>query len=52
MPVILATWEVKIGNIMIQGQFRQIVYENLISKITKEKWTTDFIQVVECHTGN
>jgi hypothetical protein len=31
-PLILAVWEAEIGRIMIQGQSRQIVHENLSSK--------------------
>jgi hypothetical protein len=48
MAIILANWEVEIGTITIQGQFRHLAYENPIFKITKEKWTRGLIQVVEC----
>jgi hypothetical protein len=34
MPVILATWEAKIGKIVVLGQFRQIVHKTTIYKIT------------------
>jgi hypothetical protein len=37
-PVILATWEAKIGRVKVPGQSRQIVFETPISKITREKW--------------
>jgi hypothetical protein len=46
MPVILASWETKIGRIMVQGQPGQIVHESCISrKITRAKWTRGMAQV-------
>jgi hypothetical protein len=46
--VILATWEVEIGRILVQGQPRQIVCEPSIFKITIAEWTGGVAQVVEC----
>jgi hypothetical protein len=42
MAVILANWEAEIGNMVVQGPFRQIVHETnemSISKVTKAKYT-------------
>jgi hypothetical protein len=40
MTVILVTWEVEIGRIMVQGQPKQIVLETSpISKTTRANWT-------------
>jgi hypothetical protein len=38
MPAILATWEVEIWRITIQGQSEQMVLQDSISKITTAKW--------------
>jgi hypothetical protein len=38
MPVVLATLEVEIGRIIVQGQPAQIVCETPICKITRAKW--------------
>jgi hypothetical protein len=46
MPIILATWETKIGKIAVQGQLRQIVLKTPISKITRAKLTGDVAQAV------
>jgi hypothetical protein len=48
MYVILATWKVAIGKIAVQGQLRQISPQDLISKITRAKWTGGMDQAVEC----
>jgi hypothetical protein len=48
MTIILATWEVEIRKIMVQGQPGQILQETPISKITRAKWTGGVAQVVEC----
>jgi hypothetical protein len=48
MPVMLTTWEGKIRRIMVQGQPKQIVSKNPISKITRAEWTESVAQVVEC----
>jgi hypothetical protein len=47
MTIILATWEVEIRKIMVQGQPGQILQETPISKITRAKWTGGVAQVVE-----
>jgi hypothetical protein len=46
MRVILAIWEAESWWIMVQGQTRQIVYETLISKITRAKLAGGMAQVV------
>jgi hypothetical protein len=38
-PIILAVWEAEIWMIMVEGQPRQRVLENPISKIIRAKWT-------------
>jgi hypothetical protein len=35
MPVILATWEVEIQKITVQGQLRQKLHENLSQPIAR-----------------
>jgi hypothetical protein len=42
MPVILATWEVEIGRILVSLGKQ---FETPISKITSEKWTGGVAQV-------
>jgi hypothetical protein len=48
MPIILATWETEIRRIMVKDQHRQIVSWDVISKLTRAKWTGDVAKVVEC----
>jgi hypothetical protein len=48
MPVILANWETEIGRIAVWGQPGQVILKTPISKITREKWTEDVAQVIEC----
>jgi hypothetical protein len=45
-PVILATWEVEIGRIKVQGH--QANSSGDVSKITRAKWTEGVAQAVEC----
>jgi hypothetical protein len=47
MSIILATWEAEIRRIVVPGQPRQILWETLITKITRAKWTEDVTRVVE-----
>jgi hypothetical protein len=47
MSVILATWEVKIGKMVVQGQPGPIIHETpAISKIMRAKWTGGVAQTV------
>jgi hypothetical protein len=55
--ITLAAWEAVIRRIPFQGQFRQIVHQTSISKITRAKWTLGTAHVVEpllckCETLN
>jgi hypothetical protein len=45
---ILATCDIEIRKIKVQGQPRQIIHKNPISKITRAKWTGGVVQAVEC----
>jgi hypothetical protein len=47
-PVILATWEAKMGRVAVQDQPREIVHKTPLSKIIRPKWTGGVAQVVEC----
>jgi hypothetical protein len=48
IPVILATWEVDIGRIAVQGQPRQIILEiPHFQTLTRVNWTGGVPQVVE-----
>jgi hypothetical protein len=48
VPLILATWEAKIGRIEFWGQPGQTVHDSSISKITRAKWIGGVTQAVEC----
>jgi hypothetical protein len=47
MSVILATWEAEIQRVLVQCQFRQIVLEIPISKITRARWTRGVAKAAE-----
>jgi hypothetical protein len=47
-PIVLVTWKAEFGRITVWGQPRQIVWETLISKITRAKWTGGVAQALEC----
>jgi hypothetical protein len=48
MPVILATWEAKIGRIEVWGRAKANSSQDPISKITRVKWTGGITQAIEC----
>jgi hypothetical protein len=47
MPVIVATWKVESGRIVVGGHLGQIVCETPISKTTRAKGTRGVTQEVE-----
>jgi hypothetical protein len=46
-PVILATWEIEIRRIVVQGLPRQIVVRPHLQKITRARWTGGVAQAIE-----